>query len=550
MWPWATVVNESVTLAERWNGSAWTLQPTPASVSLGESQTSSLAGVSCTSRNACFAVGATGWSDEGGGGGTSALLERWDGHAWSIAQRQGTLVDDALNGVSCASARFCVAVGVLTDDATEVTVPLVERWTGSGWARGTAPAPHGASLSVLDSVSCWSPTSCTAVGVFGIGNGCTRGLGRCIERPLVERFNGRRWSIQPVGKSVVAATSSLASVSCVSERVCTALGDRRGQPLAVRWDHTGWSVVRLPVPAAAAAVVLGTVSCASASSCATAGYYEIGAGCRPSGRGPCTSRPLIERWNGRRWSVQRIPEPVGATDARLTAVFCRTPHGCVAAGFFSSISGGEPFGAFAERGTGTGWQVQRLVEPIYPAPGQLGQVSCATATSCTAVGMVGGPFDSTLMEHWDGRSWRALSTPAGSDLHAVSCPAPATCIAIGAGAAVLHGSTWTTLPSPATPLGDVSCISPTTCVAVGNAGTRAVAELWNDGRWTVTPTPNPTGAGYATLSGVSCASTTACIAVGYASYSSSPFSVPLVERWDGSTWTHPDHAKPTHRRPP
>ena len=49
------VVNESVTLAERWNGSAWLLQPTPASVSLGESQTSSLAGVSCLSRNACFA---------------------------------------------------------------------------------------------------------------------------------------------------------------------------------------------------------------------------------------------------------------------------------------------------------------------------------------------------------------------------------------------------------------------------------------------------------------------------------------------------------------
>ena len=316
-----------------------------------------------------------------------------------------------------------------------------------------------------------------------------------------------------------------------------ALGDRRGQPLAVRWDRTGWSAVRLPVPAVAAAIVLGAVSCASASSCAAAGYYEIGAGCRPSGRGPCTSRPLIERWDGRRWSVQRIPEPLGATSGRLTAVFCPTPRGCVATGFVSSISGGEPFGAFAERGTRTGWQVQRLVEPIYPAPGQLGQVSCATATSCTAVGILGGPFDSTLIEHWDGGSWRALSAPAGSDLHAVSCLAPAMCIAVGAGAEVLHGSTWTTLPSPATPLDDVSCISPTTCLAVGNAGTRAVAELWNDGRWMVTPTPNPTGAGYATLSSVSCASTTACIAVGYASYSSSPFSVPLVERWDGSTWS-------------
>jgi hypothetical protein len=190
-----------VTIAERWNGSQWSLQatPPPASAFLGDEQKSSLAGVSCGSRSACVAVGSTGWSAGGGSAGKSALLERWDGHTWSIAQPQGTAVDDALNGVSCVSARFCVAVGVLTmNDTTGVSLPLFERWNGRRWARGTAPAPHGASLSVLDGVSCSSRDSCTAVGSFSSDAGCTNGAGPCIGRALVERFNGRRWSIQPL----------------------------------------------------------------------------------------------------------------------------------------------------------------------------------------------------------------------------------------------------------------------------------------------------------------------------------------------------------------
>jgi hypothetical protein len=47
-------VLEGGTLAERWNGSSWTVQTTPSPVG---SYGSGLAGVSCTSLSTCNAVG-------------------------------------------------------------------------------------------------------------------------------------------------------------------------------------------------------------------------------------------------------------------------------------------------------------------------------------------------------------------------------------------------------------------------------------------------------------------------------------------------------------
>jgi hypothetical protein len=69
---------------------------------------------------------------------------------------------DFLNGVSCASAANCTAVGDYYRTAAGPQVTLVERWNGTAWR--IEPSPGTGRGSTLDSVSCPSATSCTAVG--------------------------------------------------------------------------------------------------------------------------------------------------------------------------------------------------------------------------------------------------------------------------------------------------------------------------------------------------------------------------------------------------
>ncbi len=133
----ANASSMGVTLAERWNGSAWAVQPTPIRRgSIG----SGLAGVSCTSATACEAVGAY----EDSSHADFTLAERWNGSAWHLQptpNRAGSTGSD-LTSVSCPSATACTAVGYYTN-AKNVQATLAETWNGSAWSVQTTPYPLG-----------------------------------------------------------------------------------------------------------------------------------------------------------------------------------------------------------------------------------------------------------------------------------------------------------------------------------------------------------------------------------------------------------------------
>jgi hypothetical protein len=90
-----------ITLAAAWNGSNWTIDHTPDPDSLYSG--SYLSGVSCTSSAACTAVGASEATA------VATLAERWNGTSWSV-QSTPTSTPGALYGVSC-TARRLYAVG-------------------------------------------------------------------------------------------------------------------------------------------------------------------------------------------------------------------------------------------------------------------------------------------------------------------------------------------------------------------------------------------------------------------------------------------------------
>jgi hypothetical protein len=66
-------------LAERWNGTTWTIQPTP---NPQGGQVEGLFGVSCRSNSAYTAVGNNFFQPSTGN--PKSLAERWNGSAWTI----------------------------------------------------------------------------------------------------------------------------------------------------------------------------------------------------------------------------------------------------------------------------------------------------------------------------------------------------------------------------------------------------------------------------------------------------------------------------------
>ena len=144
-------------LVERIAGTKWTVQSTP-TLSGGSAF---LGGVSCTSATACIAVG---YSYTGAFGNREALSERWNGSTWTIlpTPKPAGTTQSMLTGVSCTSSTACTAVGGNLSGNI-----LAERWDGSRWTIQPIPAPE--SGGEVHGVSCTTATACTAVGVGGPG---------------------------------------------------------------------------------------------------------------------------------------------------------------------------------------------------------------------------------------------------------------------------------------------------------------------------------------------------------------------------------------------
>jgi len=306
------------TLVEGWNGTAWSIVPSRNRSGFGE-----LLGVSCISASACTAVG---WSQSPASGAQPrTLVETWNGTAWSIvpSPNPDTGQDpDVLSSVSCVTAAFCAAVGEYGPaDAAE---PVTEIWNGRTWS--VAPSPRKLDDAGLVSVSCVSTTVCTAVGfqyqqtvieswnghrwslapspdrssdpaLYGVScisvSACTAVGGYFddaadppAEQTLTESGNNSGLSVVPSPNTGGAgAENSLASVSCASRRACIAVGNAsdgnvtNGGALIEAWNGTRWSIVPSH-PTRNAATLLYSVSCPSATMCMATGvsYGSSGQG--------------------------------------------------------------------------------------------------------------------------------------------------------------------------------------------------------------------------------------------------------------------------------
>jgi hypothetical protein len=530
-------------LAEEWDGTTWSIQPTPDPTGSTHAE---LDGVSCTATDACTAVGffnLSSWK-------TKTLAEEWDGTTWSIQSTPDPDLATAseLASVSCTALDACTAVGNTYSRYSGKTVPLAETWSGSSWSIHSTPGPTGDRSGYLQGVSCTAADACTAAG-YSLG---PTGFGAT----LAEAWDGTSWTIQVAPDPVGAVYSALSGVSCTAADACTDVGSYTSSSgatlvLAERWGGTAWTIQSTPNPARNSGSGLSAVSCTAADACTDVGSYTSSSG---------ATLPLAETWNGTAWKIQPTPHLSGANRSYLLGISCKGGN-CSAAGYdISSVGIVAPLAVASD---GTSWTIEAMPNPTGAITSGLTAVSCK-ATDCAAVGSY--YIDTSgvvvpLAEAWDGTAWqiRPIPNPTGgtsSQLSAVSCTAADACTAVGyvggnSGLAPLAeawgGTTWQIQPIPEpegatdSQLAGVSCTAADACTAVGqdvNASrvTVPLAEAWDGTSWQIQPAPTPTSATSSELSAVSCTAADTCTAVGSFTDSSGQ-TVPLAERWSGASWT-------------
>ena len=375
-------------------GGSWTtsLVPLPAGISANQAIAKS---VSCGSPSYCVAVGGYYTPD------TGALILTWTGGSWQATQPPlpGNAEDAAsasLDGVSCPSASYCVAVGSYTD-TSGLGEGLLLTWSGGSWSAAAAPLPDnvvGQGTDIehgeLHAVSCASSSSCVAVGSYTDTSRAFQGL-------LLTMSKGS-WTAAEAALPGNAAGNpyvQLKKLSCDSAAACVAEGtyqdaSNKSDTLLLTWSGGSWESAQTPLPADASSdtsVTITGLSCASASLCFAVGSYN-GSG---SGGG------LLLTWANGSWSVTQDPLPDDASTpqaAGLEGISCPSSIFCVAVGSYEAAKSGYT-GTWAQGLLLTwlngAWKAETSPQPenaVSPPHGntQVDAVSCVSSVSCTAGG--------------------------------------------------------------------------------------------------------------------------------------------------------------------
>ncbi|TMC48506.1 MAG: hypothetical protein E6J20_18820 [Chloroflexi bacterium] len=603
----------SFPFSERWDGTTWSLLTTP--YPAGE-QFGGLRGVACAAVDDCWAVGWVYLGDY------QALVEHWDGVTWTIS---ASLPQVQLSAVTCVATAACWAAGG-TEPSTGLTQPFVARWDGASWTASTAQAPPGDQDAELDGISCASASVCWAVGrvqqLFVPGY-----------QPLIEQWGSGSWSITSGGVPPTAV-GTLSAVSCASPALCYAAGYSTSAngpaPLLEEWQGTAWTDVSPAAPAGSVDSELGALTCAE-EMCWSVGsasvpdsgnvdalVYELKGGFWTLGSAPvpvgtqvngfgavsCVSATacvavgshtdgayalgLVESWDGGTWSI--VPSPsAGGVDTFLNGAWCVTALDCWAVGDAEDVTGTTATPVI-ESSDGSRWASIGASAPSTAQVTVLTGVTCVSATDCWAVG---GSFSSsgavtsgtgtavagieqTLAEHWDGSAWSIVSSPNNSPadsalLESVSCVSSRDCWAAGitAGNAysglVEHwdGAGWQVVASPSPParssqpgtangaLFGVTCVDAQECWATGysylsngrsNTDFETWLERWDGTSWTTVPSPNPSPFPADALFSVSCSAAGDCWAAGTygAALPGGGVYETLTLHWDGASWNWVD----------
>ena len=266
------------TLAEHFNGTSWSVVPTPA-------LNAALSGVAGAADNDVWAVG-----DQAQGSSFNTLIEHWDGTSWAVTPSPKLPQGSQLTGVTAPATNNAWAVGFAGGSANA----LVEHWDGTSWSIVSSPAFAGVSIS-NGAISADSATDVWAMGFLANSPSSDENVSL--------HWNGTSWAVNTAarlrfGGVVTVAALSPADVWAVGTGPGVPTGGFSAHPTAVieHWDGTSWTVVPSPNPNPQGNNGLVAVAGVSAGDVWAAGHQLLG--------------PFIEHWNGKGWNIVSTPAGV------------------------------------------------------------------------------------------------------------------------------------------------------------------------------------------------------------------------------------------------
>jgi hypothetical protein len=222
--------NNDQTLTEHWDGSSWTIVPSPNPEAV--SQFSAVGGIAT---NDLWAVGS--FYVVPGFNPSRTLTEHWDGFQWSIVPSPSLQGLDSLNAVAAVATDDVWAVG-----QDSLPNPLFMHWDGQTWTLVDPPPDAGPQFAV----AALAPNDVWSAGSGRSPNNAS----------LFSHWDGASWTTIPnppmPGYVTIRALSALApndiwAAGSLFFELCDDTCFDSETVKVLHWDGQSWSVVSAPM---------------------------------------------------------------------------------------------------------------------------------------------------------------------------------------------------------------------------------------------------------------------------------------------------------------
>ena len=325
-----------------------------------------------------------------------AIALHFNGTAWSAVPMALPSADD-MRGVSVLAPNDVWAVGNALDTATQHTTSVIQHFNGKKWS--LVASPHFASGDQLFAVKAIASNDVFAVGEFNSD------VFNCLQfcgpkpQPLIEHFDGTKWTVIPTPALKAGQTQSLKHVAATSHNDVWVTGVDEPPFQAAIMHFDGQKFRNVPFPSLSR-VDLEQIAAISANDA-----WVVGDIVTATTTGTTVST-LTAHWNGKIWTI--VPSPNATNADALGEVSARSSTDVWAVG--CSMSCGADSGAgtiLVEHFDGTRW----AINPV-PQIGTMGDVAfgilALSSGDIFVAGVESSPpdFADTLVLHGKEGWWR------------------------------------------------------------------------------------------------------------------------------------------------